>query len=289
MTNSGLASRALLVLTAVLFSTGGAAVKAISLSGWQVASLRSGVAAAALAVLVPEARRIHWRLLPAGACYAATLICFVLATKLTTAANAIFLQATAPLYVLALSPLLPGERPRRSDFVLMTAVAVAMLLLVAAPQPALATAPDPVRGNLLGAASGLAWALTIVGLRRASRSTGSAGGSLATVLAGNLIACLATLPAALPVTSIDFACAAAILYLGVFQIGLAYWCFSRAISHVRALEASAILLLEPVLNPVWTWMLHGEMPGAASIAAGALLLTATLVNAWWQVTRARTM
>jgi len=106
---SSLGNRLLLVMAALLFSTGGAAIKSTSLTAWQVASFRSGVAAFVLLAAVPEARRgWSWRITPVAAAYAATLILFVLATRLTTAANAIFLQSTAPLYVWVLAPCLLG-------------------------------------------------------------------------------------------------------------------------------------------------------------------------------------
>src|SRR5262249_5920716 len=116
MRSSPLGSRLLVMSAAILFSTGGAAIKGTTLSPWQVACFRSGIAAIALATFLPEARRNWtWRLASVGMAYAATMIAFVCATKLTTAANAIFLQATAPLYVLLLAPLLLGEKARRSD------------------------------------------------------------------------------------------------------------------------------------------------------------------------------
>src|SRR5678815_307458 len=109
-------NRLLLMAAALLFSTGGAAVKAVSLTGWQVASFRSGVATLVLLLAVPGVRRqFRWGMLPVAAAYAATLILFVLANRLTTSANAIFLQSTAPLYLLLLGPLLLREPIRRND------------------------------------------------------------------------------------------------------------------------------------------------------------------------------
>ena len=101
---------------ALLFSTGGAAIKACSLSSWAVASFRSGIAAVVLWLLLPGARRgWTWRTILIGAVYAATLILFVLANKSTTSANAIFLQSTAPLYLLLLGPLVLREPIRKAD------------------------------------------------------------------------------------------------------------------------------------------------------------------------------
>jgi drug/metabolite transporter (DMT)-like permease len=130
---SPLAARLRLLLAAVLFSTGGAAIKAATLTGWQVASFRSGIAALAVWLLVPAARgRWSRRVLAVAAVYAATMVLFVVANKLTTAANTIFLQSTAPLYVLLAGPLLLGERVTRADLALMAAVAAGMALFFVA-------------------------------------------------------------------------------------------------------------------------------------------------------------
>src|ERR1700728_4795061 len=156
----------MLMAAAVLFSTGGAAIKAISLTPWQIASFRSGIAALSLALLIPDGRRRwRWALLPVGAAYAATLVLFVIATKLTPSANAIFLQSTAPLYLLLIGPLLLKEPLSRSDLLVLLAVAAGMLLCFGSSGPAVGSAPDPRTGNLLGAATGLTWALTVSGLR----------------------------------------------------------------------------------------------------------------------------
>jgi drug/metabolite transporter (DMT)-like permease len=282
MHSSPLRNRLLLVAAAALFSTGGAAIKAASFTAWQVASFRSAVAAAALLLVLPEARRgWNWRIAPVGAAYAATLILFVLATRMTTAANAIFLQSTAPLYLLLLGPWLLKEPLRRSDIGYMTALALGMSLFALDSQRAVVTAPDPHTGNALALSSGLAWALTLVGLRWLSRGESESAG-MAAVTAGNAMAFLAALPMALPVASVSVSGVGGVLYLGVFQIGLAYWCLTRAVRHVTAFEATTTLLLEPVLNPVWTWIVHGERPGAWPLAGGAVILSATVANAWRQ-------
>jgi drug/metabolite transporter (DMT)-like permease len=290
MDASPVRNRLLLVLTAVLFSTGGVFIKAAALSGWQIAGFRSAVAAAALLVLLPEARRgWAWRMAPVSAAYAATLVAFVLANRLTTAANAIFLQSTAPLYVLLLGPWLLGEKVRRSDTAYIVAIVGGLALFFVGREPAVATAPSPREGNLLALASGVFYALMLLGLRWLGR--GRAGNpGLATVAMGNLLAFLAALPMALGAHAAAPAASATnvavILYLGVVQIGLAYFCLTRAIRHVTAFEATAILLIEPALNPVWVWLVHGEKPGVWALAGGVLILSATLLNTWKQTAAA---
>jgi drug/metabolite transporter (DMT)-like permease len=265
----------------VLFSTGGAAIKACSLTSWQVACLRAAVAAVALVIVVPAARPPWtWRSLAVGAAQGATMIFFVLATKLTTAANAIFLQSTFPLYVLLLAPLLLRERLRRGELVFMAALAAGMGMLIAGTPAATAIAPNPAAGNVLAVLGGLTWALTILGLRWMAAGESSLGAAIGAVAVANALACAGTLPLALPFERIAPADWAVIAYLGVFQIAGAYVLLSRGLRHVPALEASLLLLLEPVLNPVWAWAVHGEQPGAWSLAGGAVIVVATGLKVW---------
>lgn len=283
-----LGARLLVLAAAALFSTGGAAIKAASFNSWQVAGFRSGVAALAILLLIPEARRNwKWRYVPVAVTYALTLLFFVMATKLTTAANAIFLQSGAPLFVLAIGPLVLKEPIRRSDLLLMAGVACGMALFFSGHEAAATSAPNPARGNVFGALSAVTWAITLAGLRWAERghASGTSAG-MVTVLMGNLLACLAALPMALPVTVWRWRDAAVVLWLGVFQIALAYLCLTRGMRRVPAFEATTLLLLEPTLNPVWTWLVHGERPAALALAGGAIILSSTLFNAWWQGRRA---
>ncbi len=286
MTPPALRYRLLLLTAALLFSTGGAAIKSATLTGWQIACLRSGVAGAVLFLALPEARRRwSWRIVPVAGAYAATLISFVLANRLTTAANAIFLQSTAPLYMLLLSPLVLREPIRRADVLYMLAVLSGMAVFFVGKESAVATAPDPRTGNLVALISGLAYACMLVGLRWLSRFRGP-DAAIGTVVLGNLLACLAALPMAVPFGAATTHNLVVILYLGVVQIGVAYACLTRAIGHVPAVEAATLLMAEPAMNPVWTWLAHGERPGAWALAGGAVILSATLANTWRQSLRA---
>jgi drug/metabolite transporter (DMT)-like permease len=283
-----------LLAAAALFSTGGAAVKATALTGLQVAGFRSGIAAATVLLLVPAARRgWSWRVVLVGVAYASTLILFVTANKLTTSANTIFLQSSAPLYVLMMSPFLLREPIRRTDLGFMAVVGLGLALFFVGAEPPLVTAPDPARGNVLAMFSGITWALTLMGLRwLESRPgdgdvAGSGGSAVATVAVGNIIAFLVTLPFSVPVTGAVTADWLVVIYLGVFQIGIAYLFLTRAIRHVTALEASVILLAEPALNPIWSWAIHGETPSPWSLAGGTLILGATIVRTWMGVRQER--
>ena len=264
--------RLLILAAALLFSTGGMAIKACGLTSWQVAGFRSGIAALALALVFPSSvRGVRLRHLPAALAYAATMVLFVLANKLTTAADTIFLQSTAPLYVLLLSPLLLEERARRREVGIMLLLALGLaLFFVELPAPQ-TTAPDPFTGNLLATGAGIAWGLTLIGLRHAGRE----GSPLTPVVFGNLFAFLIAFPMTLPVhaaTAMDWS---VLVYLGLFQIGLAYLCLTRGLRAVKAFEASLLLLAEPALNPIWAWLVQGERPGPWALAGGALILGAT--------------
>jgi drug/metabolite transporter, DME family len=286
--SSAAVSRFQLLVAAVLFSTGGAAIKATSFTGWQVASFRSLAAAAAVLLLVPASRHDwRWRTLLVGTAYAATLVLYVLANKLTTAANAIFLQATAPLYLLLIGPWLLQERIKRSDVVLMAVLMGGMTLFFVGEQDPSHTAPDPFQGNLLALLSGVTWALTIAGLRWIQRHDEGRQPGMAMVVAGNLIAGLSCLPNAVPVTAAGYGDWLVVVYLGVFQIGLAYAFLTRAVRRIPALEASLLLLVEPALNPVWALLVHGERPHALALLGGVLILAASLARSAAQ-TRQRT-
>jgi len=278
----GVFGRLELLATAVLFSTGGAAIKATALTNWQVICFRSAIAAVAVLLLVPAARR-NWGWRPAlvGVAYAATMVLFVSANKLTTAANTIFLQYTSPVYLLLLGPLVLKERVRRADLLLMLVLAAGVGLFFAAGQSSSATAPDPFRGDVLALASGFTWALTITGLRWLESMDGGREAGMTTVAIGNIIAFVACLPLAVPVDPVPAADWLVVGYLGVFQIGLAYLFLTRAVRNVQALEASLLLLVEPALSPGWAWLLHGEQPAGLAIAGAGLILAGTIVRLVW--------
>ena len=214
-----------------------------------------------------------------GLAYALTLVLFVSATKLTTAANAIFLQATAPLYLLVLSPLILKEPFRRIDLLLMAVVACGLACFFIGREPAQTTAPQPFTGNLIALAAGFTYAFTITGIRWISSRPDARESSMSTVALGNILAFLICLPAALPVHGVGTVDLGAILYLGIFQIALAYLLLGAGMRYIPAVEAGTLLLIEPALNPLWTWMLQGERPSPLAIGGGALILLASAARA----------
>lgn len=274
-------ARLQVLVAALLFSVGGAGIKACALTSWQVASFRSGIAAVVVWLLMPEARRGFSRsVVLVSIAYATTVLLFVLANKLTTSANTIFLQSTAPLYILLVAPWWLHEKSRPFDLVVIALLAIGLSMFFIGIEQPFKTAPNPVLGNILAAIAGLTWAFTIMGLRKLGRAGGSAATSSVAV-AGNLLAFLIALPFALPVHGARPVDWALVSGLGVIQIGVAYVFLTRAMSQVPALEVSVLLFLEPALNPLWTWFVHGERPGPWSSVGGILILGATALKTWF--------
>ncbi len=278
MTSGGgsLLPRLQMAAAAALFATGGVAIKATALDAWQVAAGRSLIAALLFAAI--------WRVGPlsisragwiAGAFYGATMVGFVVANKLTTAANSIFLQNTAPLYVLALAPLLLGEARHRVDGFVAALLAAGMLCFFSGVDPVFDSAPNPGLGNVIAAVDGIFWAGTLLSLRWLSaREPDAVPGAL---VLGNLIAVAVALPMSLPVagTSRDLA---AVVYLGAFQIVAAYLFMVAGMRKLVAFEASMLLMLEPVISSVLAWGAYGERPGTASLLGCLLILSATTLK-----------
>lgn len=277
--------RSKIIAAAVLFSTGGAAIKFCSFGGWQLAAYRATLSMATILIVLPEARRgWSWRTLVVGLAYAATTLLYVQANKHTTAASAIFLQSTSPLFILMLAPWLLGEHASRRDIVQIAVMAVGFVLFFAGMDQPSATAPNPALGNILASVCAVAWAFTVIGYRwLAARRT-----SIATAaVAGNLTAALIAFIMAQPLDAGRPADWGVVVFLGVCQLGIPYLFLTRAIPQVRAIEVSLFLLIEPVLNPIWAWLVHRETPGAATLAGGVVILGVTAIRATLDARQAR--
>lgn len=272
-----------LLLTGILFACGGTLLKMCEFPSLQRAGFRAAIAALTIFALLPEARR--WpnarilRLFPA---YFGATVLFVIANSLTTAANAIFLQSAAPLWLVLLGPLLLRERPSRSDLLTLLGVGAGMALFFVAPNAAVATAPDPRLGDWFAIASGLSYALLLVGMRWLSRA--GQGEQSAAIAWGNLLTCpiaLLLMPAvgqqAIVGSPQDWL---VISVLGVFQVGLAYALLVRTIPLVPAMRASLIMMVEPALNTGFAWLVHGERPHWLAMMGGTLILGSVAAAGW---------
>ena len=264
----------LVLFAAILWSTGGLFIKATQLSAFELSFGRSLLAAITIAIFT---RREGFGLNPVSAItsvlYAALLILFVLATKLTTAANAIFLQYTAPVYVLILEPIFYKEKFRLRDLTTVAACVAGMSLFFVGK-----LRPEDVSGNLLALASGVCFALFFLLLRHSkARQVNRA----ASAIYGNLIVVLICAPAFFTaagrgISAEDFG---RIAYLGIVQIGFAYLLFTLAMARgVRSLDAGICGYIEPVLNPVWVFLFIGERPSGWAIVGGAIIVASVVVH-----------
>jgi drug/metabolite transporter, DME family len=270
------------VAAAVLWSTGGLFIKWTSLSGLELSFGRSLLAAITVAIFT---RREGFGLNPvtalAALLYAALLLLFVLATKQTTAANAIFLQYTAPVYLLIFEPLFYKEKFRSRDLIVVIVCVAGMSLFFVGK-----LRPQDVTGNLLALASGLCFACYFLLLRHTkSRAVNRAS----SVIYGNILLVLIAAPVGLKVlpriTSHD---ALSVTYLGVVQIGLAYTLFTAAMARgVRSLDAGIIGYVEPLLNPIWVYLVLDERPTQWALLGGAIIVTAVVCHTLIEAKRGR--
>lgn len=261
----------LLVITSVLWSLGGVLLKQVEWHPMAKAGARSAIAAL---VMIAWLRRpkFSWtrNQILAAAAYVSTLCTFVIATDLTTAANAIFLQYTAPAYVALLGAWMLGERAQPRDW-LCIALAVAGVGMLCCD----GFAANNMPGVLAGLASGFSMALMVIFLRREKD-----GSPVAALLLGNIATAVLGLPFGLsdagkmPGTR-EWGI---LLVLGVLQLGVPYILYGIAIRHVTAIEGILIPLLEPVLNPLWVLLFLDEIPRAWTVAGAGLVLAAMLVR-----------
>jgi drug/metabolite transporter, DME family len=258
---------------ALLWSTGGLFIKWTTLSGLELSFYRSFFAIFTV-VLFTRHEGFGWNRITAAASvlYAVLLILFVLATKETTAANAIFLQYTAPIYLLILEPLIYKEKFRSRDLVTVLVCIGGMTLFFVGK-----VRPQDVTGNLLALGSGLCFAFYFLLLRHPKAREVNRASS---VIYGNILAVLFTAPWGLAaLRSIDVHDTLSVVYLGVVQIGLAYTLFTVAMARgVRSLDAGIIGYSEPVLNPVWVFLVLGEAPSRWALLGGAIIIVTVIAH-----------
>jgi drug/metabolite transporter (DMT)-like permease len=196
--------------------------------------------------------------------YAACTITFCVATKLTTAANAILLQYTAPVWVALFAAWFLGERATRADWITIAVVLGGMTLFFADSLELSA-----VLGNSIAVLSGVCFAGMTIALRKQKD-----GSPVESIILGNLLAFAIGLPWILPAPALSLHGWISLLTLGVVQLGISYWLYARAIKHVTALEAVLIPVIEPILNPIWVLLMMGEKPSRFALVGGVIVLGA---------------
>lgn len=265
----------LLIIAALLWSTGGLLIKLVEWHPFAIAGMRSAISTLVLLAAVRRPR-FTWSAAQMGAAvaYAGTVVLFAVANKYTTAANAILLQYTAPLYIALFGAWFLGERATRLDWLTICLVLAGMTLFLF---DGLQT--DNWLGNGLALASAVSFAALVLLLRKQKDAS-----PLESVLPGNLLAALIGLPfmfGAMPSAQSWLG----LVLLGVFQLGFSYVLYAEAIRHVSALEAILIPVIEPILNPVLVMLWLGEHPTKMALLGGLIVLgsvTARGIMGVWQ-------
>jgi len=262
----------LLVAASLCWSFAGVLIKFIATSwpGMAVAGGR-GLIAALFLLLTNRRLRFHLsRDQVIGAIgYAACTVTFCTATTLTSAANAILLQYTAPVWVALLGAWLLRERATRADWFTIVAALGGMLLFF---KDSLTL--GHLDGDLLGVLSGICFAGMTIALRRQKD-----GSAVESIILGNLLAFVLGLPWLVRAPLLPSSGWVALGLLGVVQLGLSYWLYARAIRHVTALEAVLIPVIEPILNPVWVLLFMREKPSGWALVGGVVVLSAVTLRA----------
>lgn len=261
---SGIAAMA---ATAFLWSLGGLFIKIIDWNPFAIAGVRSVISS--LVILAWLRRpKISWSFpqTAAALAYTATMVLFVIANKTTTAANAILLQYVAPAFTAVIGVWLLKERVRREQWIALFFIAGGMVLMFSDR-----LGGGRLLGNCLAVLSGLAFSFYMVFMRMQKE-----GSPLESVLLSHWFTAVIGLGIALfmPRPTVTWASLGAVGVLGVFQVGAAAILFSAAIKRIPAVSACLIGVLEPVLNPLWVFLVLGEAPGPAAIAGGAIILAA---------------
>ncbi len=261
----------MLLAAALLWSSGGLLIKWIEWNPVAIAGMRSLIGAALIGVAFRRELRFapSFELIGGALAYAGTVVLFVIANKMTTAANTVLLQYTAPVYVILFSPWFLGERASRRDWLILLVMMGGMVLFFL----------DKLTltgywGNIIALVDGFCFGWMTLFMRRQKD-----GSALSSLLLGNLLAGAIGLPfmfQSMP----DLSGWIGLSLLGVLQLGLPYILFALALRHVRAVEGILIPMIEPVLNPVWVFLLLGETPGVWALVGGTIILGAVMFRAW---------
>lgn len=257
-----------LFATATLWSFSGVLIKLISWNPMAIAGVRSLFAAVFLIILVRRPK-FKWSFPQIGGAisYAVAVILFVYANKMTTSANAILLQYTAPVFVAIFGAWFLKERTRRSDWVMISVILCGMVLFFLDK-----LSPGNILGNIMAIISGVAFAGISLFMRAQKDSS-----PMESVILGNILTVIVCLPfyfqSTLSVTNVFV-----LIVAGFFQLGLPYYLYSYAIKRVSALECILVTSIEPIMNPIWVLLFTGEVPGGWAIVGGLIILATVTVR-----------
>lgn len=252
-------------ITAILWSSGGLFIKLISLNAMQLSFFRCLIAAIVFALLFRKKLLVvNGFTFINAAFYAVVLATFVIATKTTTAANAIFLQSTAPIYVLIFEPIINKTKLERINILTIVVCFIGMIFFFLGE-----ISPGDLTGNLVALISGLMFAAFFLGMRKNGKEY-----QQSSIFYGNIFVTIICIPFILDLKPLSFNDIWMVTFLGVFQIAFAYALFSYGLKRILAVEASIISMFEPVLNPVWVLIGYGEVPSFYAAVGGAIIIIA---------------
>lgn len=264
-----------MVIAAILWSTGGMLIKLVDLHPMAIAGIRSSIAAIIMIPFVNLDKSLFQKNRLLGSLfYSLTVILFVNANKLTTSVNAIFLQFTSPIWVALFSSWFLHIKTRRSDWLTIIVIFLGMGLFFI---DNLST--GRLIGNILGLISGITFAGMIVAFKQQEK-----GAPIGTIFVGNIINCLLCLPfyfLQVPDTKSILGLA----LLGIFQVGIAYILYAKAIEHLTVIESILIPALEPILNPIWVLIIIGETPSIKALVGGTIVIVALISRSIYQGTK----
>lgn len=266
------------VAAAVLWSTGGLFIKLLPFNAQTILFYRSACAALMFGMLFHKSIfKVNALSIGISIVYAGLLFCFVTATKLTTAANAIFLQYTAPIYVLLLEPMLFKTRLRRIDIITILVCLGGMMLFFSGD-----LAMGDMRGNWIALLSGVLLAGIMLGQRFNSPERYETA-----IFWGNILVMALAFPAWKESPAPDLPQWGMLLFLGFIQIGMGYMLFNYGLKRILAVESALLAMLEPILNPVWVFLGYGERPGSLAIVGGLIIVLMLMLRTWLTERRQR--
>jgi drug/metabolite transporter, DME family len=256
-------ARLCLLFAAVLWSLAGIFIKFLSLPPLTIVFYRSLFASLFFAFFVRRSIAVpRVALLVSALAYTAAISAFVSANKITTAANAIALQYTAPMFVFMIVHFLFGEKITGASWISLGLgmLGIAVICVGSAGQPDAA-------GVMIALLSGLLFSIYMVSLRFLKEFN---PGTL--TFLNNLVCCLILLPLVGSELSLSLKEGWIVAVMGVVQLGIPYWLFSKGLEQISVQEASLIVLIEPVLNPLWVGLIVGELPSGATLIGGICIV-----------------
>lgn len=261
-----------MIITALLWSTGGLLIKLVDLNSMAISGIRSGIAAITLLPFVNLTKKtLNVQGLLGAVFYALTLLCFVTANKMTTSANAIFLQYTAPIWIILYTRFILKEKLLKSDTLSVIIIFIGMGLFFLDNLDS-----GKLAGNIIALMSGVSFAGMLIFMKHKENES-----PINTVFIGNIIAFIISSPFYFQRVPSSKSILGLIL-LGVFQIGIAYLFYAKSVKYLSTIEAILIPVIEPLLNPVWVIIFLGELPGLISVIGGFVVIVTLVIRSIYQ-------